>query len=116
MILTCLCVFRRYLLLSVYFSLSFLGEALAAPAEIVEQDLGNGLKVIVRTDTRAPVAAVMVWYRAGSIDEVNGRTGVAHVLEHLMFQGTNSVAPGEYAKTIASVGGRSHAFTSSDYT
>jgi len=116
MILTCLCAFRRYLLSFVCLFLSLLGAALAATAEIVEQDLGNGLKVIVKPDTRAPVAAVMVWYRAGSIDEVNGGTGVAHVLEHLMFQGTDSVAPGEYAKTIASVGGRSNAFTSSDYT
>lgn len=83
---------------------------------VVEHTLENGLRVIVQPDERAPVAAVMLWYRAGSMDEVGGKTGVAHVLEHLMFQGTKNVGPGEYAKIVAEVGGRTNAFTSSDYT
>ncbi len=57
--------------------------------------LANGLKLIVREDHRAPTVAHMVWYRAGSMDEVNGRTGVAHVLEHMMFKGTHQVKSGE---------------------
>ena len=83
---------------------------------VVEDTLSNGLRVIVKPDHRSPVAAVMVWYRAGSIDELGGRTGVAHVLEHMMFQGTKTLAPGEHAKMIAETGGRSNAFTSADYT
>jgi zinc protease len=58
----------------------------------------------------------MVWYRAGSMDEENGTTGVAHVLEHMMFKGTKQVAPGEFSRIIARAGGRDNAFTSKDAT
>jgi zinc protease len=58
----------------------------------------------------------MVWYRAGSMDEVNGKTGVAHVLEHMMFKGTEKVKTGEFSRLVAAVGGRENAFTSRDYT
>jgi len=78
--------------------------------------LSNGLKLIVREDHRAPTVAHMVWYRAGSIDEVNGKTGVAHVLEHMMFKGTDKVKAGEFSRLVAAVGGRENAFTSRDYT
>ena len=78
--------------------------------------LSNGLKLIVREDHRAPTVAHMVWYRAGSMDEVNGRTGVAHVLEHMMFKGTDKVKSGEFSRLVAAVGGRENAFTSHDYT
>jgi zinc protease len=78
--------------------------------------LKNGLKVIVKEDHRAPTVAHMVWYKAGSIDEVNGKTGVAHVLEHMMFKGTKNLKPGEFSKKVAEVGGRDNAFTSKDYT
>lgn len=89
----------------------------AQPADAVEvRELANGLRVIVKTDRRAPVAVSMVWYRIGSVDEKNGVTGVAHVLEHMMFKGTKSVAPGEFSRLIAAAGGRENAFTSRDYT
>jgi zinc protease len=81
-----------------------------------EFQLSNGLKLIVREDHRAPTVAHMVWYRAGSIDEVNGRTGVAHVLEHMMIKGTDKVKSGEFSRLVAAVGGRENAFTSRDYT
>jgi zinc protease len=81
-----------------------------------EFQLGNGLKLIVREDHRAPTVAHMVWYRAGSMDEVNGKTGVAHVLEHMMFKGTDKVKAGEFSRLVAAVGGRENAFTSRDYT
>ena len=58
----------------------------------------------------------MVWYRAGSMDETNGKTGVAHVLEHMMFKGTDRVKAGEFSRLVAAVGGRENAFTSRDYT
>ena len=92
---------------------------LASPAAAVdafETILPNGLKIIVKQDTRAPTVAHMVWYRAGSIDEVNGVTGVAHVLEHMMFKGTRMLKPGEFSRRVAAAGGRENAFTSRDYT
>ena len=85
-------------------------------ADTHEFKLGNGLKLIVREDHRAPTVAHMVWYRAGSMDEVNGKTGVAHVLEHMMFKGTHKVKAGEFSRLVAAVGGRENAFTSRDYT
>jgi zinc protease len=87
-----------------------------AHAETVEQTLDNGLRVIVKTDRRAPVVVSQVWYRAGSIDEFNGTTGVAHVLEHMMFKGTKEVPAGEFSRRIAAAGGRENAFTARDHT
>jgi zinc protease len=88
-------------------------DALANPYETT---LANGLRVIVKEDRRAPTAVQMVWYRVGSVDEVDGTSGVAHVLEHMMFKGTPSVGPGEFNKRVAAAGGRDNAFTSRDYT
>jgi zinc protease len=85
-------------------------------ADTHEFMLSNGLKLIVREDHRAPTVAHMVWYRAGSMDEVNGKTGVAHVLEHMMFKGTHQVKAGDFSRLVAAVGGRENAFTSRDYT
>ncbi len=87
-----------------------------AAANPFEKTLPNGLKVIVKEDHRAPTAIQMVWYRAGSIDEKDGTSGVAHVLEHMMFKGTKSVGPGEFSRRVAAAGGRDNAFTGSDYT
>ncbi len=91
-------------------------SAAPAGAQTTEYTLSNGLKLIVKEDHRAPTVAHMVWYRAGSIDEVNGKTGVAHVLEHMMFKGTSTYGPGEFSKRVAALGGRENAFTSRDYT
>lgn len=81
-----------------------------------EKVLSNGLKVIVKEDHRAPVVVSQVWYKAGSMDEHNGTTGVAHVLEHMMFKGTKSVPSGNFSKQIAAAGGRENAFTNRDHT
>ena len=88
----------------------------AAFANPFETTLKNGLRIIVKEDHRAPTAVQMVWYRIGSIDEVDGHSGVAHVLEHMMFKGTPSVGPGEFNKRVAAAGGRDNSFTSRDYT
>jgi hypothetical protein len=90
--------------------------ARAANDDVVETLLGNGMKVVVKPDRRAPVVVSQVWYRAGSMDESYGTTGVAHVLEHMMFKGTKAVPSGEFSKRIAAVGGRENAFTSRDHT
>jgi len=88
----------------------------SAQAALTDVTLDNGLRVIVHEDHRAPVMVSQVWYRAGSIDEFNGTTGVAHVLEHMMFKGTRDIPPGEFSKRIAAAGGRENAFTSRDHT
>ena len=85
-------------------------------AKIQEFKLKNGLKLIVQEDHRSPVVVSQVWYRAGSIDEVNGKTGVAHVLEHMMFKGTKQVKAGQFSRLIAAAGGKENAFTGADYT
>jgi zinc protease len=87
-----------------------------AQAAVTDVTLDNGMRVIVKEDRRAPVMVSQVWYRAGSMDEFNGTTGVAHVLEHMMFKGTRNVPPGEFSRRIAAAGGRENAFTSRDYT
>jgi zinc protease len=81
-----------------------------------ETTLSNGLRVIVKEDRRAPTAVHMVWYRAGAMDEKDGTSGVAHVLEHMMFKGTQTLKPGEFNQRVAEAGGRDNAFTSLDYT
>ncbi|MDJ0685938.1 MAG: pitrilysin family protein [Alphaproteobacteria bacterium] len=78
--------------------------------------LDNGMQVIVVSKTRAPIVTHMVWYKAGSIDEPLGKSGVAHFLEHLMFKGTTNTPSGEFSSTIARNGGNDNAFTSYDYT
>ena len=106
----------RVLYVAVFAALWAGTAAFAAPSTTEIHTLANGMRVIVRTDHRAPVVVSMVWYKVGSIDEFNGTTGVAHVLEHMMFKGTQSVPAGEFSKTVAAAGGRENAFTSRDYT
>jgi zinc protease len=93
-----------------------LALAASAWANPFERQLANGLRIIVKEDRRAPTAVHMVWYRAGSMDETNGTTGVAHLLEHMMFKGTPAVGAGEFSRLVAAAGGRDNAFTSRDYT
>lgn len=78
--------------------------------------LPNGMQVVVIENHRAPVVAHMVWYKIGAADELQGKSGIAHFLEHLMFKGTPSVPPGEFSKIVARNGGQDNAFTSYDYT
>ncbi len=78
--------------------------------------LPNGLIVVVVENHRAPVVTQMVWYRVGAADETPGKSGLAHFLEHLMFKGTATVAPGAFSALVAENGGVENAFTSRDYT
>lgn len=91
-------------------------SAQAVAAEVERFTLANGMTVLVKVDRRSPTAVHMVWLRVGAIDEVDGTSGVAHVVEHMMFKGTPSLGPGEYSKRIAALGGRDNAFTSRDAT
>ncbi|MEO5365843.1 MAG: insulinase family protein [Magnetococcus sp. WYHC-3] len=78
--------------------------------------LENGLRVVLVQNAKAPVVTTHVWYRVGGADEDPGLTGVAHMLEHMMFQGTDDTAPGEFSRRIAENGGQDNAATSLDYT
>src|SRR5689334_24401428 len=93
-----------------------LALASAAQANSSEFTLANGLRLIVKADHRAPTVVHQVWYRAGSMDESPGTTGIAHALEHMMFKRTRRVGPEEFSRLIAEAGGRENAFTSTDYT
>jgi zinc protease len=87
-----------------------------ATAQAHQFTLANGMTLIVKPDRRAPTAVHMVWVRVGAMDEVDGTSGVAHVLEHMMFKGTPTVAAGEFSRQVAALGGRENAFTNQDYT
>ncbi len=89
--------------------------ALAA-GDVTTFSLENGMNVVVIEDHRAPVVVHMVWYRTGAADEQPGKSGIAHFLEHLMFQGTEHMAPGELSKVVEANGGSDNAFTTQDYT
>ncbi|MBK8176779.1 MAG: insulinase family protein [Rhodospirillales bacterium] len=78
--------------------------------------LDNGLRVVVISDPRVPVVSHMAWYLVGSADEEPGRSGLAHLLEHLMFKGTPDVPQGEFSAAVTRNGGQENAFTSQDFT
>ena len=78
--------------------------------------LPNGMTLIVQPDRRAPTVLHMVWVRVGSIDEVDGRSGLAHIVEHMLFKGTRTLGEGEFSRRVAAMGGRDNAFTSRDVT
>lgn len=88
----------------------------AVAEEMTTFSLDNGLKVVVIEDHRAPVVTQMIWYKVGAADEPLGKSGIAHFLEHLMFKGTQTLAPGEFSAVVEENGGNDNAFTSWDYT
>ncbi len=111
---------RRYqlilfsgLLTGSLFGVSFLAQA---KSNVHEYELSNGLKLLVKEDHRAPVVVSQVWYKVGGSSEYSGITGVSHVLEHMMFKGTEKIKPGDFSKIIKENGGRDNAFTGKDYT
>jgi zinc protease len=88
------------------------------PPKLVYQltKLPNGLTVILSEDHSTPIVNVQVWYHVGSRDERAGRTGFAHLFEHLMFKGSKNVEPEQHTSIISSIGGRSNAYTQQDVT
>lgn len=78
--------------------------------------LENGMVVVVLPDHRAPVVTHMVWYKVGAADEDPGKSGIAHLFEHVMFKETDDIADGEFDSIVSRLGGQLNAFTSWDYT
>ena len=92
------------------------GAQTPKPPEVTPFTLANGLTILVKPDRRAPTAVHMLWLRVGAMDEVDGTSGVAHVLEHMLFKGTKTMKAGEFSRQVAALGGRENAFTGKDYT
>ncbi len=88
----------------------------SAETKVFEHTLANGLKVLVKEDHRSPVAVSQVWYKVGSSYEPGGITGISHMLEHMMFKGTDKHPAGEFSRIISENGGDENAFTGQDYT
>ena len=84
--------------------------------QIQEIILENGLKVLLLENHKSPAVTFQIWYRVGSRNEKDGKSGLSHFLEHMIFKGTPSIGPEEYSRIIAKNGGRSNAFTSTDMT
>ena len=88
----------------------------ACAISVKEYRLENGLKVLVAEDHKAPTATFQVWYRVGSRDEPAGKTGMSHLLEHMMFKGTGTYGPKTFSQTVQRAGGRNNAYTTREYT
>ena len=96
--------------------LVFSSTSISLSAEPSEYVLANGMKVLLVEVPKAPVATVQVWYRVGSRNEVMGRAGLSHMLEHMMFKGTARYPKGSFSRIIRKNGGIDNAFTSQDFT
>src|SRR5580765_6845568 len=105
---------RYCLAISLVLALLVFGSAYAASVQ--EFVLDNGLKILLAEDHKSPSVTFQIWYRVGGRNEKDGKSGLAHFLEHMMFKGTPTTGPEEYSRIIAKNGGRSNAFTSNDMT
>lgn len=96
--------------------LAFTDAAPSMALEPLEHVLSNGMKVLLVEVPKAPVATVQVWYRVGSRNELMGRAGLSHMLEHMMFKGTAKYPKGAFSRIIRKNGGIDNAFTGQDFT
>ena len=108
----------HWLVLSLILALQFISPQAtrAQSPKVQEVMLDNGLKVLLLENHKSPAVTLQVWYRVGSRNELDGKSGLSHFLEHMMFKGTPTVGPEEYMRIIAKNGGRSNAFTMQDAT
>ena len=88
----------------------------ALQAEVKEYTLENGLKVMILEDHKVPLATFQIWYRVSSRDEPSGKSGLSHLLEHMMFKGTPRYGSKQFSRIIQRNGGIDNAHTSKDYT
>lgn len=84
--------------------------------KLLRETLPNGLNIVLAEDRTRPVTNLQVWYHVGSKDEQIGRTGFAHLFEHLMFRGSKNVAPEQHMRLVRQAGGQVNAYTSFDQT
>ena len=107
---------RIFTMLCIIIAAVLMPIAAAAAEPVHEYALPNGLKVFIIEDHKAPLATFQVWYRVGSMDEPAGKTGVSHLLEHMMFKGTPKYGSKVFSNTVQRNGGTDNAFTTKDYT
>lgn len=88
----------------------------AQDLKVTEKVLPNGLKILLKEEHKAPVVTFQIWYKVGSRNESLGKTGLSHLLEHMMFKGTKKYGPKTFSRTVMKNGGNDNAFTSKDYT
>ena len=84
--------------------------------DTVDYYLPNGMRVILAEDSSAPVVAVDIWYNVGGANDPEGRSGFAHLFEHMMFQGSANIAKGEWDLLLEPIGAQNNAYTSNDKT
>lgn len=101
-------------LLSILFCLLFIPLAHAEPWQ--HHHFKNDVELLVQEDHSSPIAMVQIWLKVGGRDELPGKTGLAHVFEHMMFKGSKKLKAGEFSEIISAMGGRHNAFTSIDFT
>jgi zinc protease len=106
-----ICLFL-YIFWSLFVTLSEAGLR----ESVSETVLPNGLKIILLENHKAPLVTFQVWYRVGSRNELWGKTGLSHMIEHMMFKGTKKVGPEEFSRIIQENGGNDNAFTSRNFT
>jgi zinc protease len=94
----------------------FIAPATVYSSEVKEYRLENGLKVLIIEEHKAPVATFQIWYRTGSRDEPIGKSGLSHLLEHMMFKGTSQYGPSVFSRIVQKNGGTDNAYTTEDYT
>jgi len=95
---------------------AFVSTSFGQTMNVTEKVLPNGLKVLLKEEHKAPVVTFQIWYKVGSRNERLGKTGMSHVLEHMMFKGTKKYGPKTFSQTVQRNGGNDNAFTSKDYT
>ena len=97
-------------------SLFIATASFAQNMKVTEKLLPNGLKVLLKEDHKSPVVTFQIWYRVGSRNECLGKTGMSHLLEHMMFKGTDKYGVKQFSQTVQRNGGNNNAFTAKDYT
>jgi len=102
--------------LAILMALLMTTSSFAQTMNVTERVLPNGLKVLLKEEHKAPVVTFQIWYKVGSRNECLGKTGMSHMLEHMMFKGTRKYGPKTFSQTVQRNGGNDNAFTSHDYT
>jgi zinc protease len=104
------------LVVGLCFGLTATASAGTLAERVFDTTLANGLRVLIVEEPKAPVVTIQVWYKVGSRNEVTGRTGLAHMLEHMMFKGTPTIGPKQFDLLVTRNGGQDNAMTATDYT
>jgi len=107
---------KKGIMLAILLSLFLAQSSVGQTMNVTEKVLPNGLKVLLKEEHKSPVVTFQIWYKVGSRNERLGKTGISHLLEHMMFKGTKKYGPKTFNRIVQRNGGNDNAFTSKDYT